>query len=282
MATAKTERAKNLERMGGALALVQHGLRPFVEREVKATYGGKYDQVLRETLANERGQLAKDPLSDVYLLLRLMWDQWNQVFRRTLGPSERSHVKELQQIRNAWAHQDPISLDDAYRALDTAQRLLEAISAEEAAEVDRLKQEVLAERYQQQARRGGDQAQLIATEGQPKEGLRPWRDVITPHADVASGRYQQAEFAADLSQVYRGDASSEYGDPKEFFGRTYLTDGLRQLLISATERLAGTGGEPVVELQTNFGGGKTHALLALYHLFSGVAPEDLAGIPEAL
>ena len=282
MATKKTDQVKNLERVGSALALLQQGLRPFAEREMKAQYGGKYNQVLQQTLANDRGELPPDPLSDVYLLLRLMSDQWNQVFRRTLGPTERSHVKELQQVRNAWAHQDPFSLDDTYRALDTAQRLLEAVSAEEAAEIDRAKQEVLAERYKEQAKRAGGQTQLVPTEGQPKEGLRPWRDVITPHADVASGRYQQAEFAADLSQVHRGDAASEYGDPKEFFGRTYLTDGLRQLLTSAAERLAGTGGDPVIELQTNFGGGKTHALLALYHLFSGAAPKDLAGIPEVL
>ncbi len=282
MATRETEQAKNLERVGGALTLLQRGLYPFVEREVKATYGGKYDQVVRETLANDRGQLPKDPLGDVYMLLRLMWDRWNEVFRRTLGPAERSHVKELQQVRNAWAHQDSFSLDDTDRALDTTRRLLEAISAEEAADVDRLRQEVLSERFQDQSRSGGGQIQMIPTEVRPKEGLRPWRDVITPHADVASGRYQKAEFAADLSQVHRGDASSEYGDPKEFFGRTYLTDGLKQLLTSAAERLAGTGGDPVVELQTNFGGGKTHALLALYHLFSGVAPGDLAGIPDVL
>jgi len=282
LAAETTNQAKNFERVGRGLALVQEGLRPFVEREVERAYPGTSEQVIAETLTNDRGQLPKNPLSDIYLLLRLMWDQWNQVFRRTLGPAERSHVKELQQVRNAWAHQDPFSLDDTYRALDTAQRLLEAVSAEEAAEVDRAKQEVLAERYKEQAKRAGAQTQLVPTEGQPKEGLRPWRDVITPHADVASGRYQQAEFAADLSQVHRGDASSEYGDPKEFFGRTYLTGGLRQLLTSAAERLTGTGGDPVIELQTNFGGGKTHALLALYHLFSGAAPKDLAGMSAVL
>src|SRR5262245_36520005 len=140
----KSEQLKNRERVGGALALLQQGLRPFVEREMKTHYAQQYDQVVQATLVNDRGALPSDPLSDVYLLLRLMWDQWNQVFRRTLGPAERSHVKELQQVRNAWAHQDQLSIDDTYRALDTAQRLLEAVSAEEAAEIDRRKQEVLA------------------------------------------------------------------------------------------------------------------------------------------
>ena len=99
--------------------------------------------------------------------------------------------------------------------------------------------------------------------------MKPWREVVTPHEDVASGRYQQAEFAADLRQVHLGEGSAEYLDPREFFRRTYLTDSLKRLLTDAVRRLNGQGGDPVVQLQTNFGGGKTHTMLALYHLFSG-------------
>ena len=95
---------------------------------------------------------------------------------------------------------------------------------------------------------------------------------MTPHPDVASGQYQQAEFAADLHQVWRGEAAPEYGDPAEFFRRTFITDGLRNLLVTATRRLRGEGGDPVIELQTNFGGGKTHSLIALYHLAVGKPP----------
>lgn len=109
-------------------------------------------------------------------------------------------------------------------------------------------------------------------------GLKPWRKVIAPHPDVASGRDQQAEFAADLWQVYMGEGVAEYRDPAEFFRRTFLTSGLRDLLVRAQRRLSGEGGDPVVELQTNFGGGKTHSMLALFHLFSGVATKDLAGL----
>ena len=101
-------------------------------------------------------------------------------------------------------------------------------------------------------------------------GLQPWREVITPHNDVASGDFNQAEFAADLSKVHNGTAPAEYSDPKAFFSRTYLTGGLQNLLLNAARRISGTGGEPVVELQTNFGGGKTHSLLALYHMVGGM------------
>src|SRR5205823_10719524 len=93
-----------------------------------------------------------------------------------------------------------------------------------------------------------------------------------PHPDVSSGKYQQAEFAADLWQVYQKEGSDEYKHPTEFFRRTFLTEGLKHLLERALLRLAGAGGDPVVELQTNFGGGKTHSMLALWHLFGGAAP----------
>ena len=63
--------------------------------------------------------------------------------------------------------------------------------------------------------------------------LKPWREVVSPHRDVASGRYQQAEFAADLWQVHIGEGSDEYRKPVEFFRRTYLTESLKQLLMGA-------------------------------------------------
>jgi hypothetical protein len=82
--------------------------------------------------------------------------------------------------------------------------------------------------------------------------LKPWREVVTPHKDVASGRYQQAEFAADLWQVHLGEGTDEYKKPSEFFRRTYLTESLKRLLVGAVRRISGEGADPVVQLQTNF------------------------------
>ena len=112
--------------------------------------------------------------------------------------------------------------------------------------------------------------------------LKPWREIVTPHADVASGRYQQAEFAADLWQVHLGEGSDEYKKPQEFFRRTFLTESLKRLLVGGVQRISGKGGDPVVQLQTNFGGGKTHSMLALYHLFSGANTSELAGVDAVL
>lgn len=108
------------------------------------------------------------------------------------------------------------------------------------------------------------------------------RELVTPHPDVSSGCYHQAEFAADLWQVYPGEGSAEYLKPTEFFRRTFLTESLQRLLVGAVQRVAGQGGDPVVQFQTDFGGGKTHSMLALYHLFSGVAPSELAGVDGVL
>lgn len=272
----------NRDRVGRGLEILQAGLRPFVERELLAVHGKYWVTKVTEHWPNDLKWDGNEPCLDASLLLRMMWDQWNSVFSKTLGHAERSLVSELRDTRHKWAHQEPFSTDDAYRALDSIQRLLTAISAPEAAEVDRQKQEVLRIRFEEQTRRESRKVAIAPLEGQPAGGLRPWRDIITPHPDVASGRYQQAEFAADLAQVYRGEGSDEYREPRSFFQRTFITEGLRLLLIGALRRLTDTGGDPVVELQTNFGGGKTHSMLALYHLCSGAAPADLPGIEPVL
>ncbi|MGI8984183.1 MAG: ATP-binding protein, partial [Acidimicrobiales bacterium] len=147
---------------------------------------------------------------------------------------------------------------------------------------DRMRQDLLRSRFAEQARQTQRKTAIAPVEGQPAGGLKPWREVVTPHPDVASGRYQQAEFAADLHQVWRDEASDEYGKPVEFFRRTFLTDGLRELLLNAVRRFRNEGGDPVVELQTNFGGGKTHSLIALYHLAAGYPPHELPGVEAML
>lgn len=113
--------------------------------------------------------------------------------------------------------------------------------------------------------------------------FKPWREVAVPHEDVLKGTFQQAEFAADLSRVHDGSATAEYQDAKLFYERTFITEGMRLLLDSVVRRLAGKGGDPVIQLQTAFGGGKTHTMLAVYHLAKGnVSPHELLGVQPIL
>lgn len=272
----------NHERVGRTMDLLRKGLAPFVERELKARI--EPDRIPSSLVDFMRDPLNKDrPVSewDTAALLKVMWDTWNEVFRDTLGPTERSLVSELRGHRNNWAHQRNFSSDDTYRALDSSHRLLLAVSAPEADELDQLKNELLRRKYDEQSRQQRRRAAATAVEG-VSSSLGPWREVITPHPDVTSGKFQQAEFAADLWQVYLGRGSDEYRDPVEFYRRTYLTGSLSQLLINAIRRLSGQGGDPVVQLQTNFGGGKTHSMLALFHLLSGQDPQQLQGIEDLL
>jgi predicted AAA+ superfamily ATPase len=273
----------NHERVGKALDLLRSGLGPFVEREVTSTYKERTAAELVRYLGEDRLNVRKPAAEwDVAALLRLMWDSWNEVFRRTLGPAERGLVGELRAHRNNWAHQQPFSSDDTYRALDSAGRLLTAVSAPQADEIEKMKTELLRLRFDEQARSEKRKSAGTAVESVATGNLKPWREVVTPHKDVASGRYQQAEFAADLWQVHLNQGTDEYKDPVEFFRRTYLTESLKSMLVGAIRRLSGQGGDPVVQLQTNFGGGKTHSMLALYHLFSGIAPKELAGIDAVM
>ena len=275
----------NHERVGKALELLTGGLQPFVERELKNADAPNWFAETKRSLAESQLQLLgtpEKPQWDAAAILVTMWNEWNNVFRKTLGHAERTLVSELREVRNRWAHQRPFSTDDAYRALDSAARLLAAVSASEADEVEKMKMELLRVRFDEQVRSEKRKSAGSTVETQAQSGLKPWREVVNPHKDVASGKYQQAEFAADLWQVHLGEGSDEYRKPVEFFRRTYLTESLKGLLAGAVQRLGGGGGDPVVQLQTNFGGGKTHSMLALYHLFSGTPAGELLGVDEVL
>jgi predicted AAA+ superfamily ATPase len=273
----------NHDRVGKALELLKAGLGPFVEREFKSKYGDRAAAETARYLGEDRLNASRPVAEwDVSALIKLMWEAWNDVFRQTLGPAERSLLAELRDHRNKWAHQQAFSSDDAYRALDSAGRLLTAVSAPQAAEIEKAKMELLRLRFDEQVRSEKRKTAGTAIESPAAGTLKPWREIVTPHPDVASGRYQQAEFAADLWQVHLGEGSDEYRHPVEFFRRTYLTDSLTRLLAGAIQRLSGRGGDPVVQLQTNFGGGKTHSMLALYHLFSGTPLRELAGLDAVM
>jgi predicted AAA+ superfamily ATPase len=274
----------NQERVGKAMELLRAGLAPFVEREVHAAVerrGVRMDSIRRFA---DDPMLAQKPIAqwDAAGVLKLMWETWNDVFGRTLGRAERSLVQELRDWRNKWAHQEPFSGDDADRALDSMTRLLTAVSAPQADDVGKMKQELRRLIFEEQVRGEKRKAGGSLVEAAATGMLKPWREIVTPHVDVASGRYQQAEFAADLWQVHLGEGSDEYRKPQEFFRRTFLTESLKGLLVGGVKRISGKGGDPVVQLQTNFGGGKTHSMLALYHLFSGSNPAELAGVDTVL
>ncbi len=260
----------NRDRLGKALDQLRDGLLPYISRQLYDNIGPGWQDRLPPQANN---------LQDVSVLLGLFMEHWQNVFKKPLSQSDRAYVSELKEARNKWAHSEPLSSDDVDRYIDTAVRLCRNINASEQADAIRsireeLQQQVFADRARNRTR------YQASIENQIQPGLVPWREVITPHPDVINGRYQQAEFAADLDLVHRGIGSPEYTDPIEFFRRTFITEGLKDLLRIALQRFNGLGGEPVIELQTNFGGGKTHSMLSTYHLGSGVPLADLPGLDQ--
>jgi predicted AAA+ superfamily ATPase len=266
------------------MELLPEALIPFVERRLEASLQGHWQVQVLERIPglrpNSQGKVGWDQAA----LLNAMDRFWMEAFKTVLGRAERSIVNELIDVRNKLSHNETFSYDDAERALDSMRRLMEAISASDVADqLGKMRDTILRTKFtelQRNEERKKSQRSDISVE--TVAGLLPWREVVEPHRDVATGEFQQAEFAADLAKVHNGSAPSEYRNPAEFFSRTYLTSGLSTLLIGAARRLSGTGGDPVVELQTNFGGGKTHSMLALYHMVGGTPVEDLPGLDQLL
>ncbi len=278
----------NHELVGRALnTILREALAPYVARELMAHYtednwwqdgvlGVLYDDQKRNLPANGNYADLTDAM-DVQCCLILMDIHWREIFSKKLSRNHYNWVKELNTVRNQWAHTEWKVFDDSYtaRALDTMARMCEQLDDEYTIELRDLWRE---KAYGDSAgSRSAEQTVSAPVKAKANTGimqkpigtLKSWREVMRPHPDVAEGRYRQAEFAADLAQVARGEGSAEYLDPVEFFARTYVTAGMKGLLSQALRRLGLGDGEPVIQLKTSFGGGKTHSMLALYHLFHG-------------
>lgn len=225
-----------------------------------------------------------------------MIDRWREVFEAAFAQrdrhSARNFVSMALEARNAVSHLTlPLQDDEALRYLDAMWALLRLTKAAPA-EITALKA-----LYDGQRNSGAERApspaqatpvappQLtLAPANGPTRALRPWTEVALPHPDVIANRFKEAEFAADLFAVDSGNVvvGDTYATPQEFFGITFLTEGLKRVLEAALLRLSGRGGDPVIGLQTSFGGGKTHTMLALFHLAAhlraGGDPRTLPGL----
>lgn len=283
--------------------LVQKGFRVlhplmagFIGQEFSRVYKDGWWQEILDALSDQYGLPESGDYGelidslDVMNCLRLIERRWNEVFRTKLSIDYRTWAKELVGVRNKAAHIGGQDFSQSYaeRALDTMALFCEAIDSDGVEEIRGLYRKLRYGSEEGSVSAGTSAASSVshaqATEGRAakqNEGvmtkafgknLPSWRDVMQPHPDVAEGRYRAAEFAADLAQVSRGEGAIEYRDPVEFFARTYVTEGMAGLLVESLQRLSGKGGEPVIQLKTAFGGGKTHSMLALYHMVRGGLP----------
>jgi hypothetical protein len=286
--SATTEK-ETLRRVQDGLFHLRKGLAPFVEARMKRARGPGWLRLA--SLA--AGGSPDDPL-DIYGLLKTMLDNWRDAFEESFGRNDKHKARNFASMaleaRNATSHLAiPMADDEALRYLDAIHQLLRLVKAPEA-EVAEAKKLYEAQRHgggpvpapaPQQPAPSPQRLSLQSAEAATK-ALRPWIEVALPHPDVIANRFKEAEFAADLFAVDAGHATDGYATPADFFGITFLTEGLKRVLTSALQRLCGIGGDPVIGLQTAFGGGKTHTMLAIYHLAKhlrdGGDPASLGGM----
>lgn len=107
----------------------------------------------------------------------------------------------------------------------------------------------------------------------------PWHEVVDVRDDLKTGELTLDLFAADLYDVLMQEGERPvYENPEEFFKLTYPTHSLRELARDVAERLSGDSTKAVRQLELTYGGGKTHSLITLHHLFSD--PEGLPDLPS--
>ncbi|GGK73387.1 DUF499 domain-containing protein [Streptomyces flaveus] len=259
----------NRDRVQRGFELLAEGLEPFVNEVISAATadGG-------ETYSK----------SDLAVQLNVIADEQRAEFKDRLSRGEQAIASILREERNKWPHTERYSPEDAAYVLDLIERLLTSVGAPRQAAAAHTEKRNLLQLAQERQTRESVKESTRAAAAVPGmiqgQALKPWTQVLAPHPDVRSNQYVAAEFAADLYEVAYGDAGEEYADPVRFFERTYLTEGLRGLVTMAAKRLSGDGNvDPVINLQTNFGGGKTHSMLALFHLASG---RHLTEFPQEL
>ena len=265
------------QRVEKGLEALRLGVGAYVAKHMRDRHGNHWRHYASRARADDPGGEL-----DVYALLKTLLDNWNDLFRHDARLRKaRSFISLCLDARNSAAHfVGEMDAREALRHLDAMRELLVAVGAGPQTKlIDAL--------YEEQRATDGteppvESRRLVLDEPPAPTRLHPWREVCEPHPDVLEARFSDAEFAANLALVDQGQGGEEYVDPAAFFRITYATEGLRRVLTTTIARLAGKGGDPVIGLQTNFGGGKTHTMLALHHLAgaveAGYKPQELAGL----
>ncbi|MBR1880072.1 MAG: DUF499 domain-containing protein, partial [Prevotella sp.] len=184
----------------------------------------------------------------------------------------RSCLQELQDTRNNWAHFDTGGLDEdeadrAFSNMVQVAKLLEMTELEE--ELKRIKgnsQNVIRQAPVANTFSATRQTQDDVAAVDYSGVLPAWFNSIMPQYDIRNGQLDESVFAANIEEVAAGTAPVVYQDIVSFFDRTYVTDGMRELIRRVIQALNGKESQNrVISLQTGFGGGKTHSLISLYH-----------------
>ena len=256
------------------------------EQGVLGALSEKQRRNVRDTLKKEPSR-AKEDLIDANLVVPIVTKRFDTVFDANFHNyrQTQSWLIQVSEARNAWAHPRTGDMlpDDAAHALYAMAQLLSAANLREAEEVEKLRRDVMGIEPTPPKTEAGP---VAASPVRPsRQGALPyWWEVCTPREGFQDPAHiDESLFAATLGGVFAGSAREEYLDPMRFISHTYFTDNLAQMVRDIASRMSGGAGPAVTEVQTPFGGGKTHALLTLYHLInSREAALTVPSVREAL
>lgn len=287
----------NRDVLNKALDTFRDAMRPFIVTALKRVRGKIVENAIYDALSFHQADEFERRLQmnggnveaaiDIGYFPNLVRRNWKrEVFgdQFTTDMTVQDKLRIIAQARNHVSHPDTEDLESEYTrvVLYHIAEVLGKINAPEAkSSVETLRNEHFEPTQSQLLLPDS----VVDTETKPEStsriapsDLKPWREVVPPNIELTQDTFEEAELAADLQQVYDGRASAtSYGNPVSFFKQTYLTDGMRSLLINALRRLGGNGGAPVIQTKTGFGGGKTHSLIALFHIANSI--DALASIP---
>lgn len=266
-------------------------VRDFIIRNLKRVPGSTVNQLLLDSAARnsevynrlkhdlDNGVEPKSAI-DVGHFPHIVGLYWREVFDNATRSSTsiRNRMHLIAEGRNSVAHPGARDIGYGYAIgrLDDIETVMSEINARDA--VSRIKDIVATISVPPPPRSftnivTPEDSSQSTTSSKPSipatsaKGLRPWREVMRPHSDVRNGVITNDTFAANLQSVADAESAyDEYTNPIQFFNRSFITPGLKSLLVNTLRRINGHGGDPVVQMKTGFGGGKTHSLIAIYHL----------------
>lgn len=264
-----------------AIFVLRRSLLAVVERELKRVYGedGWWDRVatrfskerqvqLKEMFESRRKNLLaplkgdEKEILDITDLHKIIESEWGKVFKHAWSKSPLNWLQEVIDLRNPLAHPTSAGIpkDAAIRLLQDSTLILKDVDQDAAKEIEYIR---------------------AAMDREDGDTIDPWYAHARPHQDIREGRLDESVFAADVWAVYQGTAADVYKDCEQFFAKTCVTSGLKLVLKRVARALKGSAesGDRIISLQTAFGGGKTHILIALLHLAR--ESKKLLSSPEA-
>lgn len=298
----------NNENISKALQAFITGMRAFVLNVLQKYYPnepweGLFFKALSPDKQSDYNRGIREGRSPVQLIDYPNIAQWASFYKHDLaqefGGQERESakfyglLKTIRETRNAVAHYVDLSSDEAEQLFSSMKLAANKMQMPELRnEIERLRQLSLEEpakpaapsepepvEAKAEAKPGATQEELDMPGFTDEKALAPWFNNCIPHYDIREGTLDESVFAANLGDVVNEYGESDYRDASSFFPKTYLTEGIKDLAGRVVRALNGEASENrVVSLQTGFGGGKTHSLIAVYHIAR--LGERLQGLPS--